>query len=131
MDLIADEDAANERVRELLRDQQLGPARKLLQDQLRVARSDGASWAQLANLERRCAKRRRKGATSASATNCASSVLASEADGASNTCDADTAMRFAHVQHLGIKEPQGSLEDDLQGLLTRHKFLNRVIRWIA
>jgi len=62
IDLMADEDGASERVRELLRDQQLAPARRLLQDQLRLARSDGACWAQLANLERRCAKRRRKGA---------------------------------------------------------------------
>ena len=64
MDLIADEDGATERVRELLRDQQLEPARQLLHDQLRLARRDGACWAQLANLERRCAKRRRKGVPS-------------------------------------------------------------------
>ena len=61
MDLVAAEDGASERVRELLRDQQLAPARRLLHKQLCLAPRDGARWAQLANLERRCAKRRRKG----------------------------------------------------------------------
>ena len=75
IDLMAAEDAANVRVRELLRDQQLAPARRLLQDQLRLARSDGAAWAQLANLERRCAKRRRKGALCDSASHSASAAL--------------------------------------------------------
>ena len=60
--LIADEKGASERVRQLLREQQLSSARSLLHDQLRLLPHAGASWAQLANLERRCAKRQRSGA---------------------------------------------------------------------
>ncbi len=63
-DLIIDEEDASERVRQLLREQQLGLARSLLHDQLRVLPQAGARWAQLANLERRCAKRQRSGAPS-------------------------------------------------------------------
>lgn len=47
----------NERASEMARRQELPAARRLLHSQLPLEPSNGALWAQLANLERRLAKR--------------------------------------------------------------------------